>query len=182
MCKGELDDWLNGNMQDLGAEFNDNNLSNTHNYKIGNSYLHFFANIKDLEHIRNIKRSENGDFYVGLFDIPAIKLLPHMGKGFYETRGYDVNFEKVREFAIPSIDMKPEYLLYYMKDQKRDLQPKHIKAEVHKAILKDKHSKIKRCSPTELNVLEENRCFTLEKEQECFSKGVSDSKTEDNCQ
>jgi len=161
LCEDELKSWLQDDTSKLGAKYDSTELSNNHKYKESKSYLHFFAKIDDLYYIRSIKSREKKDFYICLFDIPAIKLLPHMGKGYYMARGYDHDIETVREFALPTSDIKPSYLLYYIKDQKRDISPQDVKASVGTAKLKQ-DKKVYKCSAVELKIAGvENRVGVL---------------------
>ena len=151
LCEDELKNWLQNDTSMLGSRYDKIKVSNNHKYKESKLYLHFFAKIDDLDYIRSIKSHEKKDFYICLFDIPAVKLLPHMGKGYYDSRSYNYYMETVREFALPVSEIKPSYLLYYIKDQKRDISPQDVKASVGTAKLKHDKREYK-CSAVELKI------------------------------
>lgn len=133
LCEAELNKILNGDMERVGTIYGNQNASNTHNYKPNTPYMHFFAKLTDLEKIRDLKAFEPQNFYIALFDIPVTKLLLHTGKGFYPTSGYDVDYDSVREFAVPSSDVKAEHLKFYMKDENRGLSPQDVKYYIKKS-------------------------------------------------
>ncbi len=120
MCEAELKAFLEGDMEKLGST-KVNNASNTHKYKQGVKYLHFFKNVEDLRSIRGIKASLKDNYYIGLFDIPISILAMGMGKGYYNGRGYDIDHVAVREYAIPVEKIKADNLVFYIEDEKRDI-------------------------------------------------------------
>ena len=126
LCEEELKSILDGTMYRVGTS-KINNASNTHHYKAGVKYLHFFKNIDDLQDIRAIKKYNENVFYVGLFDIPLTTLLPNSGKGYYEGHGYDFDHKVVREYAVPADKIKPEHLVFYMEDKSRDVTSEEVK-------------------------------------------------------
>ncbi len=126
MCEAELQAFLSGNTEDVGTCYYGEKVSNTHKYEPDEKYLHFFFNLRDLQHIRNLKRDEEGSFYIGVFDLP-LRTLAFAGKGYYETRGYDVPYEVVREIAVDVKKIEPSSLVYYAKDTNRDITKEEIK-------------------------------------------------------
>jgi|GEM_PF-2977595 len=126
MCEAELKAFLEGNMAKVGTS-RVNNASNTHRYKQGVKYLHFFKNVEDLRSIREIKASSKDNYYIGLFDIPLPILAMGMGKGYYNGRGYDIDHITVREYAIPAEKVKADNLVFYIEDEKRDILAKEVK-------------------------------------------------------
>ena len=115
LSKRELDAFVEGDMESVGAEYyeSEKRFSNTHKYKEGVKYLHFFQSLGDLKHIAKV-RDQNKEHFVAQFDIPIMTLIRCAGKGYYETSGYDVSFESVREYAIPVEDIRPSFLDGYV--------------------------------------------------------------------
>ena len=126
MCEEELASILDGSMNRVGTT-KINNASNTHHYKPGVKYLHFFKNLEDLQDIRMIKKYNKNVFYVGLFDIPLPTLLLNSGKGYYEPHGYDSDRVIIKEYAVPADKIKPEYLVFYMQDKERNVTHQEVK-------------------------------------------------------
>ena len=147
LCEEELQSILDGSMNKVGTT-KINNASNTHHYKPGVKYLHFFKNLEDLHDIRMIKKYNKNNFYVGLFDIPLPTLLMNMGKGYYEAHGYDMDRVTIREYAIPADKIKPEYLVFYMQDKERNVTHQDVSAgeEKYKILM----AGIKPASPYEI--------------------------------
>ena len=125
LCEEELKSILDGTMHGVGTS-KINNASNTHHYKPGVKYLHFFKNLEDLQDIRMIKKYNQNVFYVGLFDIPLPTLLMNSGKGYYESHGYDMDRITIREYAVPADKIKPEHLVFYMQDKERNVTSKEV--------------------------------------------------------
>ncbi len=145
LCEEELKAILNGEMENVG-KLQINNRSNTHHYKKGVKYLHFFKNLEDLHKIRDIKRYTEKNFYVGMFDIPLTTLIMSRGKGYYPASGYDLDHETIREYAVSADKVKPEHLVYYMLDNNRELTSNQVKGEI---MVEDSYDK-KRTKPQEL--------------------------------
>ena len=102
-------------MSKVGAEYfeTEKSISNTHKYKEGVKYLHFFQSLKDLKHIEKV-RDRNKEHFVAQFDIPILTLLSCAGKGYYPASGYDLDCEVVREYAIPVDNIRPSFLEGYV--------------------------------------------------------------------
>ena len=115
LSKRELDAFLNEDMDSVGAEYyeSDKSVSNTHEYKEGVKYLHFFQSLRDLKHIEKL-RTQNKEHFVAQFDIPILTLIRCAGKGYYSTSGYDCDYETVREYAIPVDNIRPSFLSGYV--------------------------------------------------------------------
>lgn len=78
---------------------------NSHNYKLGIPYIHFFLHKSDILYIGCSR-----DSYVCTYDIPYGLLDLYCGVGKYSD---NVNFKDrvyVIEFAIPSKELKIDYL------------------------------------------------------------------------
>ena len=116
MSKNELDLYLSGNVEDIGRSFRKGKLSNNHEYKIGERYVHMFKRIKDIDYIR----FERDHFeYLATFDIPIITLMISHGKGFYKCiENNRIKHKHINEYAINIKRMKPEYFVSYQKIEK----------------------------------------------------------------
>lgn len=111
LCEEEYNNIINSNLDKLGHNYHGKGLSNTFNYKDGERYLHFFKDKKAIKEIRKIYRNDGKDYYTCTFNIPLLTLLKGMGKGYYETSGYDTFYQTEREFILNVKDFKPEYLI-----------------------------------------------------------------------
>lgn len=120
VSQAELDLILSGNITCLGnanccADFS---YCNTHKYKSGVKYLHFFRNEKILYVLQKDYKSAEGNYYICKFDIPLVVLLSGVGFGYYDCSGYTMDFEKLLEFAIKTDRIKPEWFKGYKLDEK----------------------------------------------------------------
>lgn len=122
LCEEELNQIIKGDIQNIGNEYWHTGVSNTHSYHKGTKYLHFLKRLEDLDEIRKIKRNEEGNFFICQFDISRIKLLLCGGNGYYEPQGYKVDYTQIREYAVPTKDIKKENLKLFIKDtQNKDM-------------------------------------------------------------
>lgn len=112
----ELKSILTNNLSNVGYEYANNlnfQQSNTHRYKKGVKYLHFFKSKLDCIRVKSIHSNGKANFYVAEFNIPFTTLAKHIGYGIYSTKGYDVDYDKVTEFAIPTNKINSNYLISY---------------------------------------------------------------------
>ena len=79
-----------------------------------NIYLVYSQSQKEIKDYIAKVRDQNKEHFVAQFDIPIMTLIRCAGKGYYETSGYDVSFESVREYAIPVEDIRPSFLDGYV--------------------------------------------------------------------
>ena len=102
------------NTSDIGSVYNDDDYKrvNTHRYKYGVKYLHFFKNKKDVKKMKTMNYLPYGDYYICEFDIPIFLLLSGFGYGYYGLKGE----VKLTEFKMPSCYMKSRYLKSYTYD------------------------------------------------------------------
>lgn len=115
MCKEELDLYLSGNIKDVGRSFSNPKLSNNHRYKNGEKYVHMFKDIKDLKLVQEQRNFE----YLATFDIPMFTLMISFGKGLYSNiKNGKIQSKYIKEFAINTKRMKPEYFIGYEKVKK----------------------------------------------------------------
>lgn len=118
----EILDYINGRFDKIGGFYDKSTLSNTHRYKPGERYLHFFKSLQNLEDIKRVTR-KHPDMLIAKFDIPFTTLIKHLGIGYYEASGYDIDVNKVREFAIPTKKLKIEYFVSCARDRNSILTP-----------------------------------------------------------
>lgn len=110
----ELREILTGNTKTIGKTFSREFFrhSNSHRYKDGVRYLHFFQNKKDIEKIKFIHHKASGQFYVCMFDIPKKLMKKGVGK-YYNQRGYEPFVEKAKEYILPANDLDCSSLCSY---------------------------------------------------------------------
>ena len=115
LSQRELDAFLRGDLDSVGAEYyeSEKSVSNTHAYKEGVRYLHFFQSLKDLRYIEKV-RTQNKEHFIAQFNIPIMTLIHYAGKGYYPPRGYDCDYEIIREYAIPVDSIRPSFLEGYV--------------------------------------------------------------------
>lgn len=101
-----------GKKECLGGCFYGLTLPNNHRYKKGVKYLHFFKNQTAINrYLRSISFTEEGQYFVGTFNIPFRKLFTHCSYGRYMPSGYDVDYEVEKEYALPVNKFETEYLV-----------------------------------------------------------------------
>ena len=116
LSEEELNLLLNGQGSSLGNYFNDE-YSNTHRYKSGEKYLHFFFRKQDCEYIKEIQ-DNLGDVeekYIAEFKIPLSKIIGHIGRGFYHSKYTGLVYDTCYEIAIPMSIFNPNWLVKYDK-------------------------------------------------------------------
>lgn len=113
--KEEIIKFLNGEMNEVGSVYKGKIENNTHHYKLGERYVHFFKNLRQINVLRKYKKYQK-DMYVAKFNIPLLTLAKCSGKGYYDARGYDVYIETLKEFAVPSELLKKEFFVSCIKD------------------------------------------------------------------
>lgn len=129
LSKRELDAFEQGDIDSVGAEYfnKKQDFNNTHKYREGVKYLHFFKNVKDIKHIREV-RDDNKEHFLCQFDMPFLTLLMHSGTGYYSSSGYDIDYETVKEYAVPTDDVKAEYLKGYIST--KDMSKEEMNGEI----------------------------------------------------
>lgn len=78
---------------------------NSHNYKDGVKYMHFFKKQSDLLYLNTFKGR-----FICVYDIPEDLLLKHYGQGKYMDYISFSSLRDVEEYAIPSENMSFNYL------------------------------------------------------------------------
>ena len=96
-------------MSGIGSAWEKNNRRSSHKYKNGVRYVHFLDSKKDAMDIYNeLKRSKR---YLCTYNIPASVLKKYSGKGFYPPHGYDFSHTEIKEYAVPSTEYNPDWLV-----------------------------------------------------------------------
>lgn len=102
----ELKHIIKGDTRYLG-DYNDEitmwSSHNTHRYKYGHRYLHFFKDRESIEYLKLVrKRQSKRKMFICSFDIPKSILKHCKGKGYYSsgTSGYDQQHVKLTEYAV----------------------------------------------------------------------------------
>ena len=129
LSQKELDAILSKNTQNIGAYYKkeDYKRVNSHNYKEGIRYLHFFKDTKLIHHISFLHKNDKQDYYICKFDIPLKYLLFHRGIGKYDAGGYKAEYRTAVEFAIDAKNFNPQWLIGFKKDENKDLWDKMIR-------------------------------------------------------
>lgn len=102
----EIKKIVNGiSFHDIGYYFTLNPDLNTHQYKSNIKYLHFFESYDSIFYL-NVT---NG-YYICTYNIPNEILDLYSGMGLYLDRLFFKSLEEVPEYAIPSDEVKNNYL------------------------------------------------------------------------
>ena len=145
----EILDYVNGRFDQIGRVYTEKNAHNSHRYKPDQKYVHFFKNLKDFETIQRFK-GRKGDMLIAKFDIPFTTLVRHMGVGYYDASGYDLDHETIREFAIPTTKLKQSYLVAVAKDKDGLLTPERAEEMLDRfVVLLHEHRAKKRAEAIE---------------------------------
>jgi len=104
-------------VDNIGSTYNDDVYKriNTHRYKEGVKYLHFYKNKEDISYIKKCDYLPSGRYYICEFDIPFYILFTGYGKGFYGSFG-KIDYTAT-EYKVPSHLMKSKYLKSYKLDE-----------------------------------------------------------------
>lgn len=122
VSESELKLWLSGEINCLGnANCGTNFYScNTHKYKQGVRYLHFYRNNKILKELQREYCDSKENYYICEFDIPLIVLLTGVGFGYYNCSGYTPGYAKYLEFAINADRIKLNWFKRYDLDSNKN--------------------------------------------------------------
>lgn len=124
----ELQDFLHKDIHNVGATYKPRVPQNTHKYKTGVRYLHFFKNLRDFPTIQKILGKPGGRFLCK-FDIPLRKLITTKGTGYYTDyfSGYDYGCTKIKEFAVETSKIQSDYLIDFIFDETCSLTLDEVK-------------------------------------------------------
>ena len=113
-----------GKIDEIGTYYTKENFKkvNTHNYKIGVKYLHFFKtyNSKMFNQIRYLHKGDGQDYYICEFNIPLKNLIFCAGLGHYKFSGHQQKCT-VLEFAMEANKLKKEWLTAYEFDKHKQI-------------------------------------------------------------
>lgn len=94
----------NESFEEIGS-ISENDNKNNHVYDLNKKYMHFFDNFNSLLYL-----NLNTDNYICIYNIPDEVIKKYKGYGYY----YDlINFkelERIPEYAVPSSELRFEYL------------------------------------------------------------------------
>ena len=117
--ENELNNILSGYVGNLGVEYGREIPGfNTHKYKSGINYMHFFKNKSSMLMTSYLYKNLEGNFYFCTFDIPFTVLALHGGKGYYPASGYEGDMV-LKEYAIDAKSFNPNWLKKYELDANR---------------------------------------------------------------
>ncbi|MBE7076504.1 MAG: hypothetical protein E7374_01265 [Clostridiales bacterium] len=118
LTREELEFIISGRLEEIGREYSIANFHeiNTHKYKDGIRYLHFFWNKDSIKLAQDLHKYDPFTYYICTFNIPSHLLIRFRGKGFYASSGYEFDREIAVEFAIPVEKFKTEFLKSYTLD------------------------------------------------------------------
>ena len=104
----ELDSLIKGRFEELGKEYSREIMkdTNTHMYRDGVKYLHFFERLESIMYLRRV----NG-FYLCYYDIPEDLLDKGKGEGYYVKLDTMDRLVNVSEFAIPTFSLSMDNLI-----------------------------------------------------------------------
>lgn len=119
LCEDEYKNIMNLEFDKVGGVYEPKGASNTFHYKRDKRYLHFFKNPDDMEIMQNFYLKDGKNYYFCSFDIPTLKLITRMGSGYYTARGYDLDYDTKREFAIPVDEFNPKWIRDAILDEKK---------------------------------------------------------------
>ena len=91
LSKEELEKIQAGEIEKIGFFYNDRQKFkrvNSHRYKKDVKYLHFYFDKKEISRIKSASFKSRDICYVCEFNIPFYVILPYIGIGVYESKGY----------------------------------------------------------------------------------------------
>ena len=126
LSEDELRAILSGNTQNIGSYYNNKDFKevNTHKYKDGVRYLHFFKDTRFIHQISYLHQNDKRKYFICQFDIPLKYLIFNIGIGRYETRGYENYCQSVIEFKMDAKNFNPKWLVTYKLDRTKDMWQK----------------------------------------------------------
>ena len=93
--------------------------------------LKFFKNVRDIAVMRRVNGKDLSNFYLGVYDIPMSMIRKVKPDEKYPPQGYDVDYQTVKELAVPVFKIKPEFFLAVIDDPKKSKPVEEIMQEVH---------------------------------------------------
>ena len=149
MSEEHLNLILSGSTEGLGHYYDRKHFKrqNSHHYRKGKKYLHFFKDKSSMELIRRERQKLNihgRKYYFCSFNIPDVILFFHRGTGHYDGN-YDTPIIDVTEYAIPVDMVNPEWLDKYILDtgKSMDITKEQKYEDVFEAIKQGKYTSTK---------------------------------------
>ena len=100
--------------------------------KIGGEVcLKFFKNIRDIDVLRLATARDASNHYVGVFDIPMSMIRKVSPATQYPASGYDVDFQTIKELAVPVFKIKPEFFTAVIDDKARTKTSAEMMQEIY---------------------------------------------------
>ena len=96
----------------------------------GDVCLKFFKNLRDIDVLRLATAADPSNHYVGVFDIPMSMIRKVSPATQYPARGYDVEFQTIKELAVPVFKVKPEFFMAVVDDQTKSKTSAEIMQEI----------------------------------------------------
>lgn len=113
LTEEELENIKANELDKIGFIYDDKKYKkvNTHRYKSGIKYLHFYFDKKEISRIDSLGFKGDSECYVCEFEIPFYVIFPYIGIGKYDGHGYKYLTDMIYEVALPSNKMKQKYLI-----------------------------------------------------------------------
>jgi hypothetical protein len=100
--------------------------------KIGGEVcLKFFKNIRDIDVLRLATARDASNRYVGVFDIPMSMIRKVSPATQYPVSGYDVDYQTIKELAVPVFKIKPEFFTAVIDDKARTKTSAEMMQEIY---------------------------------------------------
>lgn len=119
MCEEEYNNIMKLNFEEVGGVYEPKGASNTFRYKRDERYLHFYKDPDDMKIMQNFYFKDGKEYYFCSFEVPLPMLLKRMGKGYYESSGYDYDYIEKREYSIPVSEFNPKWIRDAILDEKK---------------------------------------------------------------
>ena len=96
----------------------------------GETCLKFFKNLRDIDVLRLATAADPSNHYVGVFDIPMSMIRKVSPATQYPARGYDVDFQTIKELAVPVFKVKPEFFMAVVDDATKSKTSAELMQEI----------------------------------------------------
>ena len=125
--QAEYDAYMAGDLKRVAKQLNQTT-------KIGGEVcLKFFKNIRDIDVLRLATAADKSAHYVGVFDIPMSMIRKVSPATQYPASGYDVDFQTIKELAVPVFKIKPEFFTAVIDDKARTKTSAEMMQEISAA-------------------------------------------------
>ncbi len=99
-----------GRYSDIGTTWQKAKGRSTHKYKQKDvRYLHFLDNKTDARYL--LYHLKSGKSHICTYTIPTKILSKYSGTGYYPPHGYDDLYTPIKEYAIPTTEYDPTWLV-----------------------------------------------------------------------